>query len=90
MSVIGERDPAQVRPYALTAGRTHGGEGLAIETLVSITPMGRDLLPACAWSRGRSRCCASGRWPSPRSRPGWTYPSGWPGCWSPTWPPTAC
>ncbi|HTE67608.1 MAG TPA: DUF742 domain-containing protein [Actinomycetes bacterium] len=45
MSVIGERDPAQVRPYAMTAGRTHGGEGLAIETLVSITPMGRDLLP---------------------------------------------
>jgi uncharacterized protein DUF742 len=45
VSVLSERDPGQVRPYALTAGRTHAGRELALETLVSITVAGRSLLP---------------------------------------------
>jgi hypothetical protein len=45
VSVASERDPGQVRPYALIAGRTHAGWELALETLVSITAAGRSLLP---------------------------------------------
>ncbi|HEX9343279.1 MAG TPA: DUF742 domain-containing protein [Actinomycetota bacterium] len=44
----GDRDPAAVRPYALTGGRTRPGQldlDLAIETLVSTTAQGEAAWP---------------------------------------------
>jgi hypothetical protein len=49
--MTGERDPAGVRPYALTGGRTHAGSELPVEALVSTTPAGQALLPGLRLER---------------------------------------
>jgi hypothetical protein len=47
MATQDERDPSQVRPYAVTGGRTRPADtNLSIEALVTITPAGAAATPA--------------------------------------------
>jgi hypothetical protein len=69
-----DRDPAAVRPYALTGGRTRPGQldfDLAIETLVSTTAQGEAGWPYLT-PEGRKivELCRDLVW-SPRSPPAW-------------------